>query len=257
MAELQLPKLVARVRFPSLAPRRPTHATAYLWRERQPRATEQVTVLIPIPSPGVPIYRGESGSPLVIVVHDYYGRLPELERFADALALAGFFVAVPDLYNGVATTESDEADTLMDGLDVGIALAELDDIITDARVQGSDRVAVVGFSLGGWLALLHAQGGSVDAAVAYYASLGPKDHGVVPAPVLLHYAELDEWGDGDDPASFIDRLHEHGTPVTDHVYLGTEHSFANAAIDDRYNLRAAELAFARTEKFLSTHLLSD
>jgi len=192
-----------------------------------------------------------------VLVHDYYGRLPALERFANSLAGAGYFVAVPDLYNGVATTEAAEAEHLMDGLEIGLALAELDDIIADARIQGSQRIGVVGFSIGGWLALLHAQGGSVDAAVAYYASLGPKDHGVIPAPLLLQYAESDEWGDGDDPASFIDRLKEHGTPVTDHVYLGTEHSFANADIHDTYNLRASELAYARTERFLETHLLSE
>ncbi len=210
--------------------------------------------LIPIDSPGVPLYRGTPGSPLVVLVHDYYGRLPALERFANSLASAGYFVAVPDLYNGVATTDQTEAEQLMEGLELGLALAELDDVIADARIQGSQRVGLVGFSLGGWLTLLHAQGGSVDAAVAYYASLGPKDHGVLPAPLLLHYAEFDEWGDGDDPPSFIDRLHEHGTPVTDHVYLGTEHSFANSDVHGTYNLRAAELAYARTERFLETHL---
>ena len=213
--------------------------------------------MIDIDSPGVPLYRGMPGNPLVVLVHDYYGRLPALERLASILAGAGYFVAVPDLYNGRATTDPAEAEQLMDALEIGLALAELDDIITDARIQGSQRIGLVGFSLGGWLALLHAQGGSVDAAVAYYASLGPKDHGVVPAPLLLHYAEFDEWGAGDDPASFIERLKEHGTPVSEHVYLGTEHSFANADIPSAYNLRAAELAYARTERFLESHLISE
>ncbi len=211
--------------------------------------------LISIPSPGIPLYRGTPGNPLVVLVHDWYGRLPALEQFAESLAREGFWVAVPDLYSGVATTDAADAEELMNSLDLGIALAELDDIITDARAQGSTRVGVVGFSLGGWLTLLHAQGGSADAVVAYYASLGPKDHGVIPSPVLLHYAEHDEWGDGEEPESFIDRLKEHGTPVTDHVYLGTVHSFANAAIDEKHNLRATELARARTEAFLASHLL--
>jgi carboxymethylenebutenolidase len=214
-----------------------------------------VSDLIPIPSPGVPLYRGVPGDPLVVLVHDWYGRLPALEKFAETLASEGFLVAVPDLYNGVATTNAGEAEELMNALDVGISLAELDDVIADARAQGSARVGVVGFSLGGWLALLHAQGGSADAVVAYYASLGPKDHGVVPAPVLLHYAEVDEWGEGEEPESFIERLEEHGTPVRHHTYLGTVHSFANAAIEERFNPRAAELARARTAQFLVGHLL--
>lgn len=210
--------------------------------------------LIPVPSPGVPVYVGMQGSPLIVLVHDYFGRLPGLLRIADQLAREGFFVAVPDLFNGVATRSPAQAQNLMNDLDVGIALAGIDDIVTDAQASGSHRVGLVGFSMGGWLALLHAQGGAADAVVAYYSSLGPADHGVLPAPTLLHYAETDEWGSGEDPVSFIERLHEHGTPVTDHVYLGTEHSFANSEIEDVYNARAAELANARTARFLLTHL---
>jgi carboxymethylenebutenolidase len=210
--------------------------------------------LIPIPSPGVPVYVGMQGGPLVVLIHDYYGRLPGLLQIAELLAREGFFVAIPDLFNGVATRSADEAETLMNGLDVGIALAELDDIISDSRASGSGKIGVVGFSMGGWLALLHAQGGAADAVVSYYSSLGPSDHGVVPAPVLLHYAESDEWGEGEEPVNFIERLHEHGTPVTDHVYIGTNHSFANSEIESLFNQRAAELANQRTVRFLLSHL---
>jgi carboxymethylenebutenolidase len=215
-----------------------------------------VSDLIPVPSPGVPVYVGMQGGPLVVLVHDYFGRLPGLLLIADQLAREGFFVAVPDLFNGVATRSPAAAEKLMNGLDVGIALAEIDDIVSDSQASGSQKVGVVGFSMGGWLALLHAQGGAADAVVAYYSSLGPSDHGVLPAPVLLHYAEADEWGEGEDPVSFIERLHEHGTPVTDHVYIGTQHSFANSEIEETFTARAAEQANARTVRFLLTHLFA-
>jgi carboxymethylenebutenolidase len=210
--------------------------------------------LLPVPSPGVPVYVGMQGGPLVVLVHDQFGRLPGLLRIADLLAREGFFVAIPDLFGGVATRSADAAETLMADLDIAMALAELDDVINDFRASGDHKVGVVGFSTGGWLSLLHAQGGAADAVVAYYATLSPDDHGVVPAPVLLHYAEDDAWADGDDPVSFIERLHDHGTPVTDHVYLGTRHSFANSEIESSYNARAAELANQRTVRFLLTHL---
>jgi dienelactone hydrolase len=38
------------------------------------------------------------------------------------------------------------------------------------------------------------------------------------------------------------------------VYLGTQHSFANSEIEETYNARAAELANARTVRFLLSHL---
>jgi len=209
---------------------------------------------VPIPSPGVPLFYGDPGNPVVVVLHDMYGRLPGLESFAIALASRGLRVAVPDLYDGVCTVDAAAAQQLMSQLDVGTALAEVDDAVATAQETGAERVGLVGFSLGGWLALLHAQAGSADAVVAYYASLSDRDHGVIPCPVLLHWAESDDWQEGEDPESFVSRLAEHGTPVSQHTYLATRHSFANASLPDRVDAQAAALAFARTAVFLEGHL---
>ncbi|NEM91805.1 dienelactone hydrolase family protein [Galbitalea soli] len=211
--------------------------------------------LIPIPSPGQPLSFGRPGDPLVILVHDWYGRLPGLVALGEGLVREGFRVVIPDLYSGVATLDDAEAEGLMTSLSVGVALAELDDVIATARAEGSSRVGVVGFSMGGWIALLHAQGGSEDAVVAYYSTLAPRDHGVIPSPVLLQFAEFDEWEADETPESFIDRLREHGTPVTEYRYVDTVHSFANADIQGKFAPRSAELAFARTANFLVKHLL--
>lgn len=213
-----------------------------------------MTELVPIPSPGVPLFYGEPGNPVVVVLHDMYGRLPWLESFSMALASRGFRVAVPDLYDGVCTVDTAAATTLMGNLDVGTALAEVDDALATAQETGVERVGLVGFSLGGWLALLHAQAGAVDAVVAYYASLADRDHGVIPCPVLLHWAEDDDWDDDEQPESLVSRLKDHGTPVTEHRYLATRHSFANASLPGRIEAQAAALAFARTAVFLEGHL---
>ena len=211
--------------------------------------------LVAIPSPGETLYYGEPGNPVAVVVHDMYGRTPGLEPFAQALASKGFRVAVPDLYNGVCTIDSATAKELMGNLEIGGALAELDDAIAQAQETGVERVGLIGFSLGGWLALLHAQAGAADAVVAYYASLAAEDHGVIPCPVLLQWAEIDEWDEGEDPESFVGRLKDHGTPVTEHRYLGTRHSFANASIAGALDAQAAALAFARTVVFLESNLI--
>lgn len=211
--------------------------------------------LVPIPSPGETLFYGEPGNPVVVVIHDMYGRLPGLEAFATALASRGFRVAVPDLYEGVCTVDSTTAKGLMADLDVATALAEVDDAIVEGQETGVERVGLVGFSLGGWLALLHAQAGAADAVVAYYASLSPRDHGVVPCPVLLHWAEIDDWREGEEPEAFVGRLKDHGTPVTQHRYLGTHHSFANAGIAGKIDAQAAALAYARTAVFLEGNLI--
>jgi carboxymethylenebutenolidase len=143
----------------------------------------------------------------------------------------------------------------MHKLDVGTALAEVDDAVVAAQETGIERVGLVGFSLGGWLALLHAQAGAVDAVAAYYASLAVEDHGVIPCPVLLQWAEVDEWRPTEEPEAFVGRLKDHGTPVTEHRYLATRHSFANASLPDKVDAQAAALAFARTVVFLEGHLI--
>ncbi len=214
-----------------------------------------MTELVPIPSPGVPVFYGEPGNPVVVVIHDWYGRLPGLEPFSEALASRGLRVAVPDLYEGVCTTDAATAESLMNQLDVATALAEVDDAIALGQQTGDERVGLVGFSLGGWLALMHAQAGVADAAVAYYASLSEQEHGIIPCPVLLQWAESDEWDAADGPEQFVERLKDHGTPVTEHTYLGTQHSFANASIPGRVDGQAAALAFARTAVFLEKHLI--
>ena len=211
--------------------------------------------LIPIPSPGVPLLFGERGDPAVVVVHDWYGRLPWLTPFAEALALrGGFRVIVPDLYDGAATDDDHQADILLDQLSGADARATIIDEIDGARADGSPRAGIVGFSMGGGLALQVAQAGEVDVAVAYYATLEATQAGIIPCPVMLHFAEEDDWPEGGTPEQFVSRLRENGTPVTQHGYAGTEHGFANGSIPALLDTRAAALAFARTTVFLETHL---
>ncbi|MEX1080071.1 MAG: dienelactone hydrolase family protein [Homoserinimonas sp.] len=210
--------------------------------------------LIPIDSPGWSLEYGEPGHPLVVVVHDWYGRLPWVGRYAESLSSFGFRVVVPDLYNGVATTDTAAASQLRAELDVALCLAIIDDAILEARLQGSERMGVVGFSVGGWLALLHAQGGSADAVVSYYGSLDSSEYGVTPCPLLLHLAEVDQWPAGGDPENLILHLKDHGTPVTRHTYSGTTHSFANESIDKAWDPAVAALSFERTVDFLGEHL---
>lgn len=213
--------------------------------------------LVPIPSPGIPLAYGDVGAPIVVILHDKYGRLPWIEPYAVALAnRGGVRVLVPDFYDGYATTVSEDATGLMRALTHDAAHRILNSAIDAERGDGIDaqRVGLIGFSMGGGIALRAAQEGLADAVVAYYATLGPDEPGIVPCPVLLHLAEEDTWRDGADPETFAARLREDGTPITVHSYVGTLHSFANASLRERVDGRAAALAFARTTVFLESRL---
>ena len=214
-----------------------------------------MTELVDIPSPGWPLMFGTEGQPAVVLVHDDYGRLPYLEAYATALSKQGFFVVVPDLFNGVAAVDPEGVALLRSRLDEGFAIATLADAIALGRSSGAARVGLIGMGVGGWLSLRSAQEGAVDAVVAYYAGLAESEGGIVPCPVALHFSEYDDWGSGLTADLFVSRLKEVGTPVTRHNYIGTSTYFANATISAGLDKNAAALAFARSTYFMQGQLL--
>jgi len=138
-----------------------------------------VAELIPIPSPGIPLVFGETGAPVVVVVHDEFGRLPWLTPYAEALASrGGFRVIVPDLYNGVATDDDDQADILLEQLSGTDARAAVIGEIDAAHADGSPRAGIVGFSMGGGLALQVAQAGVDDFFDTAEFGAPEPDHGL-------------------------------------------------------------------------------
>ena len=59
------------------------------------------------------IWHGTEGDPVVVVLHDWNGRLPWADDFAERLAGEGFRVAVPDFYAGRATTDASQSRRLL------------------------------------------------------------------------------------------------------------------------------------------------
>ncbi len=213
-----------------------------------------MTTRFGIESAGETLEFGEIGKPVVIVSHDWFGRLPWVINFAEALVAEGFRVLVPDHYDGWATTDATEAGVMMGELNTDVALTRLDALLASASPA---RVALVGFSMGGRLSIMAASHGAADALVAYYGSATASEHGIIPCPVLLQLAEIDDWAPGRDPVDLIARLKDHGTSVTEYTYIGAQHGFANEQNTAAYNRNVAALAFARTVSFLNLHLASE
>jgi carboxymethylenebutenolidase len=200
-----------------------------------------------------------SGPPVggVLVVHDWYGPLPHVRLACDALADAGLLALAPDLYDGRTTTDPTEAERLMDALDTGRARARLATAVDELRGRtGGRRVGALGFSMGGWLALLEATTGKLDAVAAYYAALGDRERAPIRCPVLLQLAEVDDWEPPDTPDRFAAALRAAGTEVESHTWAGTEHSFANHDVPLHAPAPAAE-AWAVTVAFLRRQLAAD
>lgn len=193
--------------------------------------------------------------PGVLVVHDEHGLLPHVRQRCDWLAEAGFVALAVDLYDGRGAGSPEEAERLAGRLDPmrtrGLLATAATQLLARPKVR-PQRVAAVGFGLGGRLALLTAATGTLDAAVAFYAVLAPAERALVPCPVLLH---LTGGPSEQDPEarSFIRDLRTSGTEVTVRTWSGVPAGFANA---DRpaYLERVAVASWVETAGFLAGHL---
>ena len=120
---------------------------------------------------------------------------------------------------------------------------------------GNGKVGAVGFCWGGGAVNdLAVNVPTLAAGVAYYGRQ-PKDEDVakIKAPLLLHYAGLDERINAGIDA-FKAALTKDGKEFTIYIYDGVNHAFNNDTSEARYDKAAAELAWGRTIAFFKEKL---
>jgi len=199
-----------------------------------------------------------AGAPGFVMIQEWWGLNEQMQGLAERLAAQGYRVLVPDLYRGKVTISPDEANHLMTGLDF------LDAGTQDVRgcvqhlKQGSRKVAVGGFCMGGALTVIAAvHVPEVDAAVCYYGipPAQAADPAKVRVPFQGHFANQDDWC---TPAA-VDAL-EAGlvkAGVLHEIYrYDAQHAFMNEARPEVYDADAAERAWQRTGDFLQRMLAS-
>ncbi|MCH1881815.1 dienelactone hydrolase family protein [Agrococcus sp. ARC_14] len=202
-------------------------------------------------------WHGTEGDPVVVLAHDWNGRLPWIEELAVSLAGASFRVAVPDFHAGRTSTDDEEAAALLRerSEDLDGAFRILSETIGEARAGGSERAAVVGFSMGSTLALGYAAQGALDAVVAYYGAALPGIEAGPRTPVLFQVAESDDWSRREAPEDYRSRLAAEGfDEVEIRHHAGAVHGFQNAQIERRFDADASAAAWETTVAFLRGHL---
>ena len=115
---------------------------------------------------------------------------------------------------------------------------------------------MVGFCYGGGMAhTLATRLPELNAAVPFYGNHpAPEDAAKVKAPLLIHFAAVDERINAAWP-SYEAALKAAGTNYTAHQYAGTQHGFNNDTTP-RYDSAAAKLAWDRTMAFFAKSLKS-
>lgn len=197
--------------------------------------------------------------PAVIVIHENRGLNPHIRDVARRMALEGFVALSPDFLspNGGTPSNEDEARAMFQSLDMVAAVANGE--ATRAFLAGHEKtngkVGAIGFCWGGGMVNRMAVASpELGAGVAYYGSQVPAEQvPAIRAPLMLHYASLDERINAGIDA-FKAALDANGKTYELHMYDGVNHAFNNDTSAARYDKAAADLAWSRTVEFLKKNL---
>lgn len=199
--------------------------------------------------------------PAVIVIHENRGLNAHIEDVARRVALAGYFAVAPDFLSpagGTPKDDEDKARTMIGALDLQASVADAVALIDGLKKlsHNNGKVGAVGFCWGGAFVnrLAVAAGDKLDAGVAYYGPApDPAEATKVKAPMLLHYAGLDDRVNKTGEP-WVAALEKAGVKATAYTYPNVNHAFNNDTSADRYDKAAAELAWKRTLDFFKAQL---
>lgn len=210
--------------------------------------------------PGLLALPPTGSGPAVIVIQEWWGLVPHIQHVVQRLADEGFVALAVDHYRGEETTEPDEAQKLMMGLDIAGAAGDLAAaaawLLQQEAVEG-DCVGVVGFCMGGGLALLAPTvSRDISCTVAFYPAMPWPDYSpdwtqYAGKSAMVHKADGDESWAGAPIAAYAEAIVAAGgrVAVMDD-YAGSVHAFFNDARPEVFQGAHASLAWDRTIAFL-------
>ena len=170
---------------------------------------------------------------------------------------------VPDLYSRYGRrvmADPQEASALMAALSSQWALRDLNAATQYLKARPfADplRVGVVGFSMGGMLALMLAGHNSdLKAAVAFYAKTPPiETFAYSLCPLQFHHAGKDAWVTRKEVDTLRQGLEQTRKSGEIHIYPEADHGFFNETRPEAYRHQDAALAWDRTLQFLRNNLV--
>ena len=201
---------------------------------------------------------GSGKAPTLVLIQEWWGINDHIRSLADRLAKEGFLVVAPDLYHGKLAKDAAEAGALMTALDTLAAVKEIaaasDFLKSNAR--GNGKVGVIGFCMGGALALAsacHVEG--LSAVVSFYGipPADKVDYAKVTAPILKHVAKKDQWVTVEKAEAVKKEVESHGHAMTLEIY-DADHAFVNDTRPEVYDEKNAKLAWQRSVDFFKKHL---
>lgn len=197
--------------------------------------------------------------PGIIVVHENRGLNPYIADVGRRAALEGFISLSPDALSplGGYPGNDDDGRELQKKRDRNKMLEDFIAAFNYLKNHEdcNGKVGVVGFCFGGWIAnMMAVRIPELNAAVPFYGGQpSPEEVFSIKAPLLIHYAELDQRVNEGWPA-YEEALKQHQINYQMYMYPGVNHGFHNNTTP-RYDEKAAQLAWERTIDFFKLNLM--
>lgn len=206
----------------------------------------------------------------IVIVQEAWGVTPYIDWLATTFAGGGYLAAAPHLYHRagdpvIADHDFEKARPVMATL-TGDGIAEdIGNAVKFLRQGGAAKVGIIGFCMGGTIALWSAAHADVDAAVTFYGSgiaqsRWPGIESGLETAASVRVPWLGLYGDKDKsiPIEQVEALRTAIEPVNAPTqivrYPTAGHAFASASNSPRHVREAAEDAGIRTREFFSAHL---
>ncbi len=192
----------------------------------------------------------------VVVIQEWWGLNEQIRGVCERFAAAGFSALAPDLYQGRVTSNPDEANHMMSGLDwVGATEQDVRGAVQYLKTRGG-RAAVMGFCMGGALTIIAGvKIPDLDAAVCFYGipPAEAADPKALRVPLQGHFANQDDWCTPAAVNALETTLKE--AKVSHELFrYDAQHGFFNEQRPDVHDAAASQLAWERTLRFLNAHL---
>lgn len=196
--------------------------------------------------------------PAVLVIHENRGLNPYIEDVARRAAKAGYLALAPDGLTplGGYPGNDDEGREMQRQLDGAKLMEDFFAAFEYLRDHSAStgKVGAVGFCYGGGVCnALAVAYPDLAASVPFYGrQAAAEDVPSIEAPLLIHYAALDERINAGWP-EYQAALDANGKEYAVHFYPGVNHGFHNDTTP-RYDEAAATLAWERTLEFFGANL---
>ncbi len=238
------------------------YALAQIVAENDPRITAETVQVPGVQNLTGYLVKPKAGGklPTVLVIHENRGLNPHIKDVTRRVATQGFIALGLDYLSPMGGTPADEdkGREMIGQLkpEDMIAYGKATVAFLEAHANGNGKVGAMGFCWGGGAVNnLAVSEPKLDAGVAYYGRQ-PKAEDVakIQAPLMLHYAGLDQGINAGIPA-YEAALKASGKSYELYMYEGVNHAFNNDTGAARYNKEAADLAWGRTVAFFKKHLV--